>query len=75
MGNVSHHEKNMDLWSGDTKKEEYLTIYPVGKLPFITDGDVKLGESNAILKYLCETKSSIPENLWPKDLLKRAFVD
>jgi glutathione S-transferase len=27
---------------------------PFGKVPFITHEDLKLGESNAILVYLCE---------------------
>lgn len=31
------------------------------------EGNHVLSESNAILKYLCESKDSVPETYWPKD--------
>jgi glutathione S-transferase len=75
MGNIPHTEHNLSLWDGDTRKEEFLKIYPHGKIPLITQGDFKLGESNAILKYLCDTYSSVPECLWSKDPKLRALTD
>ena len=39
------------------------------------EGDFKLGESNAILKYLAETHPSVPASLWPAEAKERAYVD
>lgn len=41
-----------DLMSGAHKKPEHLAIHPYGQIPALQDGNVKLGESNAILRYL-----------------------
>jgi len=42
----------VDLMSGAQKKPEYLAINPRGKVPGMVDGDVRIGESNAIIRYL-----------------------
>lgn len=75
MGGVPHTEKNMSLWEGETKNMEFRELYPYGKIPFITDGGFKLGESNAICKYLCSAYPSIPEFVLPKDPKKKALTD
>jgi len=41
-----------DLMKGDHKKEEFTKINPMQKIPALVDGDVKIGESCAILRYL-----------------------
>ena len=74
-GGVPHNSKMIDLMKGEHKKEEYLKINPKGLIPYIQDGDFSLGESNAILKYLCNTNATIPEHYWPKNDQQRALTD
>lgn len=62
----------MNLREGEHKKEWFLKINPVGKIPAMSDGDFNLFESGAICKYLCEKASS---ELYPKDLKQRAVVN
>ncbi len=38
---------------------EYLSISPLGRVPCIADGDLRLYESGAICQYLCETYEPI----------------
>ena len=75
IGNVEHEEVSIDIFKGENKTEDFLKINKGGMIPCIVDGDFHLGESNAILKYLCETRPSIPAHLWPTDIKHRAQVD
>jgi len=43
----------MDIMKSQTRTKEYLSLNPLGQIPFLIDGDFKLAESNAILVYLC----------------------
>ena len=51
----------------------YLERYPFGTIPFLEDGDVALGESNAILRYLAKREKRV--DLYPSDLASRARVE
>eukprot|EP00322_Chrysochromulina_rotalis_P006328 CAMPEP_0115868126 /NCGR_PEP_ID=MMETSP0287-20121206/21128_1 /TAXON_ID=412157 /ORGANISM="Chrysochromulina rotalis, Strain UIO044" /LENGTH=265 /DNA_ID=CAMNT_0003322763 /DNA_START=31 /DNA_END=828 /DNA_ORIENTATION=+ len=42
----------VDMASGAHKKDDYLAINAYGQVPAFQDGDVKIGQSNAILRYL-----------------------
>ena len=44
----------VDLQTGEAQQPEYLAINPLGKVPSIVDGDLKLWESGAILLYLAD---------------------
>ncbi len=44
----------VDLVAGEHKKEDFLKINPAGQVPAITDGDVAVSDSNAILIYLAQ---------------------
>ncbi len=46
VGIVLNHVSDFDLTSLKA------TILPFGQLPYLVDGDIKLGQSNAILRYL-----------------------
>ena len=74
-GAVPHNSVNIDLMKGEQKGEAYLKVNPRGMIPCIKEGDFQLSESNAILKYLCNTHESIPAHYWPKDEQTRAITD
>jgi glutathione S-transferase len=65
-------EQVVDLMTGEHYKDEYAAINPSRMVPTLEDGDMRLTESSAILKYLA-SKTDAPE--YPKDLKKRAKVD
>jgi glutathione S-transferase len=46
--------KRVDVYKGQGRTPEYLSINPWGKIPTLVDGDFTLWESNAILQYLSE---------------------
>lgn len=53
----------VDTRKGDQFKPDFLAINPNGKTPALTDGDVKIFDSNAILLYLAEkTGKFLPSN-------------
>jgi glutathione S-transferase len=62
----------VDLMTGEHLKEAYGEINPSRLVPVLEDGDFRLTESSAILKYLAE-KFDVPA--YPKDLKKRARVN
>ncbi|MBA2543930.1 MAG: glutathione S-transferase family protein [Deltaproteobacteria bacterium] len=64
--------KVVDLMKGEHLEEHYTSINPSRMVPMLEDGDFRLTESSAILKYLA-SKFDLPE--YPTDLKKRARVD
>ena len=48
----------VDLFSGAQYKPEYAAINPSHQVPVLEDGDFRLTESSAILKYLAEKAHS-----------------
>lgn len=62
----------VDLFSGEHLKPEYAAINPSQLVPTLEDGDFRLTESSAILKYLADKKNS-PS--YPKELRERARVN
>lgn len=65
-------EQVVDLMSGEQCEPAFRTINPVGLVPVLEDGDFRLTESAAILKYLAD-KANSP--LYPKNLRERARVN
>ena len=63
---------HVDIMSGANQAAEYLSINPNGIVPFLVDGDLALGESTAILRYLADMTGS---STYPTDRKARAKVD
>jgi glutathione S-transferase len=51
----------------------YAERYPFATIPFLEDGDLEVGESNAILRYLANREGRT--DLYPADPAARAPVD
>src|SRR5438105_4134910 len=62
----------VDLFTGAQYKPEYAAINPSHQVPVLEDGDFRLTESSAILKYLAD---KIGSPAYPKDLRQRARVN
>jgi glutathione S-transferase len=64
--------KVVDLFSGEQQSEAYAAINPNRMVPVLEDGDFRLTESSAILKYLADKVGS---PAYPKELRGRARVN
>lgn len=64
---------NVDLMSGAQKKPEFIAKNPFGQVPALTDGDVTLADSNAILIYLA-TKYAANNTWLPTGAVEAAQV-
>jgi glutathione S-transferase len=62
----------VDLFTGEHYKPPYEAINPNHLVPVLDDGNFRLTESSAILKYMADKISS---PLYPKDLQARARVN
>jgi glutathione S-transferase len=62
----------VDLFTGEHYQPPFETINPNHLVPVLEDGNFRLTESSAILKYLAD-KTNSP--LYPKDLQQRARVN
>jgi glutathione S-transferase len=75
---LAHHLKlaldvrSVNVYAGEGRAAEYLTLNPFGKIPTLVDGDWVLWESNAILQYLWDAHGAAM--LGPADARQRADV-
>jgi glutathione S-transferase len=65
-------EQVVDLMTGEHYKEPFLAVNPNRMVPVLEDGDFRLTESSAILKYLAD---KINSPAYPRDLKQRAKVN
>jgi glutathione S-transferase len=65
-------EQIVDLMTGEHYQDPYVAINPNRLVPVLDDGDFRLTESSAILKYLAD---KIDSPAYPKDLQQRAKVN
>ena len=69
---IAMDEETIDLMTGAHMQPPYSTINPNCLVPMLEDGDFRLTEGSAILKYLAE---KIGSPTYPKDLKARARVN
>ena len=64
---VDYDWREMDVFAGDTRTEDFLALNPAGQVPCMVreDGRV-LAQSNAIMLYLAEGSSLIPEDTFDR---------
>ena len=62
----------VDLFTGEHTQPAYDAVNPNHLVPVLEDGNFRLTESSAILKYLADKTGSA---LYPKDLQQRARVN
>lgn len=65
-------ERVLDMMKGEHKGEAFLAINPNGQVPALEDGDFRMTESSAILKYLA-ARFNCAE--YPTNLEQRAKID
>jgi glutathione S-transferase len=65
-------EQVVDLMTGEHMQSAFAAVNPSKMVPVLEDGDLRLTESSAILKYLAD---KIESPTYPKDLKKRAKVN
>lgn len=63
----------VNYFEGEQKSEAYLKINPNSSMPALTDGDLVLWESNAILAYAADKNGA--DAFYPKDAKKRADIN
>ncbi|GAV61746.1 GST_C domain-containing protein/GST_N domain-containing protein [Cephalotus follicularis] len=66
---------SVDLDDGEQKRPEFLLRQPFGQVPAIEDGDFKLFESRAIIRYYATKYADRGPNLTGTTLEERALVD
>ncbi|GAA3851904.1 glutathione S-transferase family protein [[Pseudomonas] carboxydohydrogena] len=70
--NIAFREVLIPIYAGADDKQRILDVSPAGKVPVLTDGDVTVWDSIAIIEYLAEKFPGA--GLWPKDTAARAHA-
>jgi len=63
--------RHVDLFNGEQRNPQFLTLNPNGLVPVLVDDDFVLWETVAILEYLASTATN---PLWPSHRRQRADV-
>jgi glutathione S-transferase len=69
--NIDIEKVDIDLLKGAHLSDSYKNINPCSFVPVLEDGDFRLTESSAILKYLADKYES---KAYPRDLRRRAKI-
>lgn len=69
---IALEQQVVDILTGEHYKEPYASMNPNRQVPMLEDGDFRLTECSAILKYLAD---KIGSPAYPKELKERAHVN
>ncbi|XP_034948701.1 glutathione S-transferase 1 [Chelonus insularis] len=72
--NLKYQLVDVDFCKGEHMTAEYEQLNPQKEIPTLEDDDLIMGESNAILQYLCD-KYDVNGKLYPKEANARAIVN
>ena len=64
---------HVDYFKGEQKQPPYIALNPNASIPAMTDGDLVLWESNAILQYAADKLGN--DAAYPRDLRRRADIN
>ncbi len=64
----------VDFFNGEARAEPYLSLNPMGEVPYFEDGETKLSQSGVILDYLVE-KSGFFASQYPRENLRWILWD
>ena len=60
---IEYEWREMDVFAGDTRKDDFLAINPAGQVPCMVREDGRiLAQSNAIMMFLADGSALIPED-------------
>ena len=69
---VKYEKEVVDLQTGQQNSPEYLAINPYGKVPAMQDGDFKMAESAAMMRYMARQTGS---EFYPDDIQAQGEID
>ncbi|XP_051156801.1 glutathione S-transferase 1-like [Leptopilina boulardi] len=72
--NIDYILVDVNYGKGEHMTDEYAKLNPQKEIPVLVDGETVMGESNAILQYLCDMYDK-SGSLYPKDPKARAVVN
>jgi glutathione S-transferase len=75
MVGVSLTKHYINLQTREHLQEEFRKVTALHRVPYIIDGDLKMGESRAIMMYLVNKYKPDAVHLYPREPEKRALVD
>jgi glutathione S-transferase len=62
---------HINVFQGEQQSPEFLSVNPNGKVPALSDGDLRLWEAHTIMIYLAQQAGS---DLWPGDPMQQIDV-
>ena len=70
---IEYETELVDMMKGEYLTDAYLAINPNHQVPTLVDGDIRIHESNAILRYLCKKHARF--DWYPQDPVSLALTE